>query len=269
MEILIALAVGGLAGAHAATWGMYKDAPHEGFELRKYLRSILVSGAIAPLLIAWGGLPINTAGSLVVLFGVTYALERAAAEFYKTFLRQEDQSKYFIPMQLAVNGRIVESRGIRFLVGAAVAVPAAAMLMLGLALQSRIQLPAPPTVVLTLGSVGGWVSAFGGAWKDAPHEGFEIRKFFRSPVCTALYALLLSLFTDNLVQCALGGLGLTIATLETYKTFFFPSRPRGKFAGKPVVSPRLLTVRNWFVPIYAAIWALVLLGIIAGRVTLY
>ena len=29
--------------------------------------------------------------------------------------------------------------------------------------------------------------------------------------------------------------GFTVATLETYKTFFFPTKPRGKFANKPIL----------------------------------
>ena len=43
---LIALVVGILAGTHTATWGMYKDAPHEGF--RHYPRSIFVSAFSDP-----------------------------------------------------------------------------------------------------------------------------------------------------------------------------------------------------------------------------
>ncbi len=36
----------------------------------------------------------------------------------KTFLREEDQSKYFIPMQFHILGRVVRARGLRWLVGA-------------------------------------------------------------------------------------------------------------------------------------------------------
>jgi hypothetical protein len=262
MDLLIALAVGMLAGTHSATWGMYKDAPHEGFELRKYLRSIVLSGAIAPLLVGLAGLSVATPGSLAVLFAVTYVLERAAGEFYKTFLRNEDQSKYFIPMQLAVNGVVVADRRARALAGLGVATTASALLLATIFLQARFQLVPNATLVLLTGSVGGWFSAVGGAWKDAPHEGFELRKFFRSPVLSAFYALVLSAFTDQLVVCALGGLGLTIATLETYKTFFFPNKPRGKFAGKPVTSPAMLEKRKAFVPVYVAISALVVWAIL-------
>ena len=56
-------------------------------------------------------------------------------------------------------------------------------------------------------------------------------------------------------RCALG---FTVATIETYKTFFFPSKPRGKFAGKPIVYPEWLRFRLRFVPLYVGIWAFVI-----------
>ena len=34
----VAVVTGALAGAHTSTWGMYKDAIHEGFALGKYAR---------------------------------------------------------------------------------------------------------------------------------------------------------------------------------------------------------------------------------------
>ncbi|HSJ12863.1 MAG TPA: hypothetical protein VK939_00520 [Longimicrobiales bacterium] len=262
MDVLTACVVGVLAGAHTATWGMYKDAAHEGFELRKYFRSIVLSGTIAPGLVL-AGFDIAGIGSLLVLFGVTYVLERAINEFYKTFLRDEDQSKYFIPMQFTVRGRPV-SRRARLQVGAAYVLVAAVLLVVVLWLQQWIGPDPGAATVLAVGSIGGWCSAFGGAWKDAPIEGFEWRKFFRSPVLAALYALALSAFTDSLVLAGLGGLGFTVATLETYKTFFFPSKPRGKFAGKPVAFPAMLQRRYWFVPLYAGIWVLLLAGFAAG-----
>jgi hypothetical protein len=263
MDILIACAAGLIAGAHTATWGMYKDAVHEGFELRKYMRSILLSGMIAPACVLLG-FPLAGAGSLVVLFGMTYVIERAASEFYKTFLREEDQSKYFIPMQFAVRGRVVRSRRVRLLVGVGAAAGAVSLLLAVLGIQ-RLAGPEPGILmVLVAGSLGGWFSAVGGAWKDAPIEGFETLKFFRSPVLSALAALLVSAFTHNLAFAALAGLGFTIATLETYKTFGFPSKPRGKFAGKPLAYPHMLERRRWFVPVYAGIWILVAAGVVMG-----
>jgi hypothetical protein len=120
--------------------------------------------------------------------------------------------------------------------------------------------PGPPSLaaVLIFGGLGGWFSAFGGAWKDAPAEGFQILKFFRSPAIATLYALGLSRLSDNLLLITLAATGYTVATTETYKTFFFPSKPRGKFAGMPVHHPDMLRRRQHFVPLYVAIWLTVL-----------
>lgn len=265
MTWIAALAVGLAAGAHTATWGMYKDAPHEGFTWPRYSRSILLAGAIAVVVQIVAGLDLTTAGGLFVLFAVTYVAERACTEFYKTFLREEDQAKYFIPMQFAVRGRVVASRGARLAVGAAVAAVAVSIIGVVTALESAGRIPHNVWTVLLLGSLGGWFSAFGGAWKDAPIEGFETLKFFRSPVLAALWALPLARATDSFLLIGLGALGLTIATLETYKTFFFPSKPRGKFAGKPVSNPEWLRLRTRFVPLYVTVWVLVL---VAGAMSL-
>jgi hypothetical protein len=88
-------------------------------------------------------------------------------------------------------------------------------------------MPRSLILVLLIGSIGGWISAFLGAWKDAPIEGFETLKFFRSPAARRSYAVLLSPFTTSYLAITMAALGYTIATLETYKTFFFPSKPRG------------------------------------------
>jgi hypothetical protein len=79
-----------------------------------------------------------------------------------------------------------------------------------------------------------------------------------------VYALLLSRLTDDLVLNALAALGFTIATTETYKTFFFPSKPRGKFAGMPVLYPDMLRKRQPFIALYAAIWLVVIVAWIAA-----
>ena len=42
MNYAIATLIGFLAGIHTCTWGMYKDAPHEGSSWPKYFRSAIV-----------------------------------------------------------------------------------------------------------------------------------------------------------------------------------------------------------------------------------
>ncbi|RMF66245.1 MAG: hypothetical protein D6743_06725, partial [Calditrichaeota bacterium] len=53
-------------------------------------------------------------------------------------------------------------------------------------------------------------------------------------------------------------------TIETYKTFFFPSKPRGKFAGKEIKFPEMWRRRHYFVPLYVAIWLAVITTIVAA-----
>jgi hypothetical protein len=254
MTMLLAALVGLLAGLHAATWGMYKDAPHEGFSPAKYARSPILGITLGALVQVTTDLDPVRAGDLVMLFGAVYVVERAMAEIYKTFLREEDQSKYFIPMQFHVFGTVVRSRIMRLLVGALYAGLLLA-LVAGVARVDESTVGAQPlATVLLVGGLGGWISACGGAWKDAPSEGFQILKFFRSPALAMLYALGLSYLTDSIVITTLAATGYTVATTETYKTFFFPSRPRGKFAGRPVQYPEVLQWRRRFVPLYIAIW---------------
>jgi len=255
IDALAAAAVGALAGLHAATWGMYKDAPHEGFTWRTYLRSVWVGAALGPLVMTLFALsPLAPAGA-VLLFGATYAAERLAHEFYKTFLRREDQSKYFIPMALSVGGRVVRGQGVRLVAGTAY-LAGLVGLGYGIHLFERLTSGAQAGVlpVLLVGSAGGWVSALGGVWKDAPIEGFELRKFFRSPVIALAYAAVGAGLSNDYLLVSIAAVGFTVATCETYKTFFFPSVPRGKFAGMPVRFPSMLARRRAFVPLYAAIW---------------
>ncbi|MGH7527626.1 MAG: hypothetical protein ACREMX_13085 [Gemmatimonadales bacterium] len=266
MTAFLAAAVGLMAGVHTATWGMYKDAPHEGFSRRKYARSMVLGAVLGLVAFGLWGLDPRRAADLVVLFGVAYVLERALAEIYKTFLREEDQSKYFIPMQFSVFGKVVRSRAARLLAGAGYVAGLVALVVLVHWLDRSAIAPHGLGTVLLVGGLGGWISAFGGAWKDAPKEGFQIFKFFRSPAIATLYALGLSQLSDSLLLVTLAATGYTVATTETYKTFFFPSKPRGKFAGMPVRYPEMLRRRQAFIALYVLIWLTVLAALVAALV---
>ncbi|MCB0520017.1 MAG: hypothetical protein H6577_14630 [Lewinellaceae bacterium] len=267
MDILIALITGLAAGLHNSTWGMYKDSPHEGFTWTKYFRSAIAGLIYGPIVWQVTGLDLSTPAGIFLLWGSVYVAERGTMEVWKTFLRTEDQSKYFIPMQLHVLGRVVESKRDRliaafFYVGGIALVAWGLITLWGMYKAGTFNWN--PYLILILLSVGGWISAFGGAWKDAPIEGFETFKFFRSPAVAYFYAWLAANLTDNFVVILLCSLGFTIASIETYKTFFFPSRPRGKFQGKPVLFPDMLTRRNRFVPLFIACWLYVIIaGIMA------
>jgi hypothetical protein len=258
MTVLLAALIGLLAGVHSATWGMYKDSPHEGFSLQKYARSPILGVMVGVVVHQATGLDPHRAADAVVLFGVIYVIERALAEIYKTFLREEDQSKYFIPMQFHVLGTVVRSRGARLIAGSIYTALLVGLMGCVSYLDRDTRLSPSLLTVLLVGGVGGWISAFGGAWKDAPSEGFHTLKFFRSPALASLFALGLAGLSANLLLVTLAATGYTIAATETYKTFFFPSKPRGKFAGMPVHYPDMLALRQPFAVLYASIWAGVL-----------
>jgi len=259
MNAAVALAIGLLSGAHTSTWGMYKDSPHEGFTWRKYFRSTVVGaalGGITQSIVHWD---LRDPGTRLVYWGLIYCLERAATEFWKYFIREEDQSKYFIPMQFGIMGKPMKNAARRIAIGVIVALACLAVFVAIRALEARYGASWPRWLVaITVGSLFGWISAFGGAWKDAPIEGFETFKFFRSPAVAASWALVVSLFTPSWPAIAIAAEGFTVASIETYKTFCFPHKPRGKFAGKPILHPEHLERRQAFVPLYAAIWLAVL-----------
>jgi hypothetical protein len=264
ITLAIAAGVGLLSGTHTAIWGMYKDAVHEGFTVRTFSRSILIGIVVAALIQLAFGLPIPTPGALVLLFGLAYAAERGVVETWKTFFRDEDQSKYFIPMQFAIGGVPVKSRVARIAAGIGYMVAVSAALY-GISRFDFVQSETPSRLIAALvGFVVGLVIAIGGGWKDAPKEGFDLLKFFRSPILTVLYAVMLSLFTDSYLMMAVGSIGYERATAETYKTFFFPTKPRGKFSGKPITHPQMLQRRQYFVPVYAGIWIAVIACIAAA-----
>ena len=266
MTSLFAVGVGLLAGAHTATWGMYKDAPHEGFSLWKYARSIILGACLGLVISRLTGLDPRRAADLVILFGTTYAVERVMAEIYKTFFRDQDQSKYSIPMQFAVFGKVVKSRRR----------PADGRCRVrrGSAGHDRGRLRPGPGSDRAVPASGRparrrawWLDlCVRGAWKDAPFEGFQVFKFFRSPLIASLYALAMAQLNDHLLLIGLAATGFTVATTETYKTFFFPSKPRGKFAGTPVHFPDMLLRRQRYIALYVAIWLVVLVAMVRAMV---
>ena len=262
MNLFVAVVVAALAGTHIATWGMYKDAPHEGYSHAKYARAIVLAVALGVLSTPLLGLNLLRLDNLVVFFGCIYAGERGLEELYKTFLREEDQSKYFIPMQFHVLGRVVQNRLARWSMATAWLLLAIIVGVALLRLDSSGGFASQLVFGVVVGGIGGWMSAFGGAWKDAPIEGFDMLKFLRSPLIASFQAFLLAHLTRNLVVIAFAAAGYTVAIIETYKTFFFPNKPRGKFAGRPIVYPDMLARRRRFIPVYVAIWVLIVTGFV-------
>ncbi len=225
---VVVLAV--LAGTHAATWGAFKDSPFEGFKPVSFVRSIVVA-VVAAMALALAS-DLETTMAPIVFLGVLYGIERLATELWKSFLREDDQDAYAIPMRIAILGRIVEGRLARYLMG--LAVIAAVVLMSWAAAALQPGGGGPLALLVLVGGIGGWLTAVGGAWKDAPVEGFSGWKFLRSPVVATAWTVVLLPFTQDWVALTFAAAGLSVLSIETYKTFFTGGRPPGKFDGKPV-----------------------------------
>lgn len=134
-------------------------------------------------------------------------------------------------MRLGYRGLPVDNHLIRYAVGAAVIAGLISACAATGAMEAA--LPSEPHwATILIGGVGGWLTAAGGAWKDAPIEGFSPWKFMRSPVVATAWAMPLSFLTDDWAVLALCAGGLSVASIETYKTFLTGGRPPGKFATK-------------------------------------
>ena len=231
MNLLLLCLVGLMCGLHAATWGGFKDSPFEGFKPASFVRSVALGlGTALALALATD---LESTQSLLVLVGLCYALERLATEWWKSVLREDDQGAYSIPMRLAVHGRPIDDPGRRHAIGAVIAIGMLLVWWAARVIQHDVS-PLPLWSVVLVAGLGGWLTAVGGAWKDAPIEGFSGWKFLRSPVVATAWAVVLSRFTGDWVLLTMAAAGWAVISIETYKTFLTGGRPPGKFADKPV-----------------------------------
>lgn len=250
MTLLAAIAAGLVTGLHTATWGAYKDAPFEGLRWMSFVRSPVVAIAAAAML--WTATPLVRGDQLVIFIGLVYTAERLTVEWWKTFFRDDDQSAYSIPMRFGFNGKPIDNPLARCGVGGAVAIVFIVACVVGRTAQPVIT-HMPIGGFIGLAGIAGWFIAAGGAWKDAPIEGFSAHKFVRSPIVATLWAWPLAILSDNWVAVTLAAGGLSVATIETYKAYLNGGQPPGKFATKPVKSVLRLQ-RSVLRLVHAGVW---------------
>ena len=227
------LLVAALSGLYTSAWGAFKDSPWEGFRRRTFPRSILFSLVIYGGLLAVPALADRLAGlGLVQTFFLVMGLERFLTELYKGCFRTEPQDKYFVPSQLTILGRPVESRMFRAAAGVVLVAAVLGVLLLGMPADGFL-------AYLLVAYLTGLLVSGGGAWKDAPFEGFQVLKFFRSGLTLAVASPLFFWLRDPSQPVALGILiymngGLERFLVEYYKTYiqrnmsgkFRPDLPR-------------------------------------------
>jgi hypothetical protein len=249
LPLATALAVAAVSGLYTAVWGAFKDAPYEGFKARSFPRSVLTS--VTVMLLVFGIAPLRERVlmlSLFHLFLFTMGMERILNEIYKACFRglalggrapDDDPDRFQIPQRLAFFGRRVGSGGLRALSGLA----ALALTVWVLLAQTMVHSPAG---FLAVAAATGLLIAVLGAYKDAPIEGFQWDKFFRS-------ALLLVVLTPLLHALGPVELGLLVFVegglermLMEFDKSYVQQRVPGKFRSDlQLLDPRFVMRRPW------------------------
>lgn len=257
MSTALVLVIGFAAGLHAALYGAYKDSPHESFLLRRFVRELVFATVAAATLAALHRVDGQTP---FVVYVSVFALSRIATEVWKLFLRIEPQDDFRIPTQIHGLGRVIHNRLARVSLGAGFV---ASIYGLGKLFEFVCDGQSAATSGLIFGGGIGLALAMSGAYKDGVIEGFYFRKFLKSPIFGALAGLIASAHTASplfLLLCAIGG-------ERMFNELLFKILVRGYVPGKfrSMTGPFQIwaTRRRYFLPLYAATWALFLILFIA------
>jgi len=220
-ELTLSVLVGAAAGLAMASLGAFKDTAYEGFSARAFARSIVIACLVAALgwAISWPyGRTISPVGGFLAII----AIERLATEAYKSFIRTPPTGRR-VPSQAAIFGKPVQGRGARLALGALFT----SFVVLLLVAIGQLRTVQPGAPYLAFGVLCGGLVAMGGAWKDAPIEGWSTLAFARSPLVGGLVGLVASnlplgtaatssMAAVTLFFVCLGGERITV---ESYKAF--------------------------------------------------
>ena len=275
--LVVAAMVGALSGTHAAIWGMYRDSIYEGFSPRRFLRSIIVGTATGIVLQVVLRLRLQSAASLLMLFGLAYAAERAIVETWKTFFRTDEQSQFFIPMPSGIEHVSVASRGVRIGLGIVYIVGVSCVLLAIAQLDRAATGPLTCAKSVFAGLLGGAMIAASRAWRDVQNDGYETLEFsdrcgewhpveteknvrtFRTVALTVTFAVALSSLTDSYLYVAVASTGYERAAVETWRTLLAREKPPARFAGWAELHPEMRARRRQAIPPFVVIVVLVIL----------
>lgn len=246
LNILFGLA-GGLL---TASWGAFKDSPYEGFSKASFLRSLLITTIYYVGLLNLVATDSYYTHQFIALLSAI-ALERLTQEYWKAFFRKEQRAQiYKIPQSFHILGQ-VQSYTLRILMGITLTIISLWVIFYFSNITFTGNDWVIPAIILAL------VPTIGGAWKDAPTEGFEVKKFPRSFIIMFLSSALLHNYTNNLLVLILGSAGLERVIVEFYKTFVVLSTP-GKFHVK-VIHEEWINNRKVFIFSYLLSLVLIVL----------
>jgi len=241
------------AGLHGALYGAYKDSPHEGFKLKRFLREIALALAVTLAMRTWSQATLGQSG--FVLYLAVFALTRTATEFWKLFVRVEPQDGFRIPTQMHVVTGVLHHPLLRLMFGIGFLAS-----IYGLwALFTLIPSSWPVSLRgLVVGLGIGTAEALAGAYKDGTVEGFYWRKFFKSPTFGAIGGVIAAGHTDNVGFLLLAAIGSMRMFLELLFKMLPSDYVPGKFRSMVGPFPEWLTRRRHFVIPYAITWLLYL-----------
>mgnify|MGYP005850402869 CR=1 FL=1 len=221
INIFFGLVMAVLAGLMTASWGAYKDTPYEGFRWESFLRSV-VSTLGFFVVLGWMMEMFDMEASVVLLVLAAMAFERISHEIWKgLFRRKQRKGIYKIPQSFHYLGRVVPYRW-RLPLGIGVV-----LFLVGASYWS-VQIKTEGVLWLMVGVSVAVFASVGGAWKDAPIEGFNWLKFPRSFLLIMGCFWLLKSLTDSLLILIMGAAGLERIMVEFYKSFVVKRTP-GKF----------------------------------------
>jgi len=250
MPHVATIMLGLAAGLHAASYGAYKDSPHESFLLRRFVRELifasLLAGGISLLGFARGESPF-------VLYLSAFALSRIATEFWKLFIRVEPQGGYRIPTQIHWLSGVVHNPIVRLLLGLGFLAS-----IYGIYCLAKVLPHAWPVEVrgLVVGLSIGVCEAIAGGYKDGSIEGFYWHKFAKSPMFGALGGLIAAGHTASPGFLLLAAIGSMRMFLELLFKIVVPDYAPGKFKSMTGAFTAWAAKRRMFLTPYALTWLL-------------
>lgn len=208
---MIAYILSGLFGViNMILWGLYGDLLVEKFNPLKVLRSIVI-GILGSILLFL----VNPTLPLLIVALIVISLERITTEIYKALIRVENQDKYKIPTDLNIKA----SHKLKFAIGVFL------ILLIGVLIY-YVEIPIDKIYLIL---VMGFFIAIGGTLKDAPYEGFDIIKFFRSPLIAIIVGFGINFLFPNISGKYFL---LSIAGGERIISEFYKKIFRGRIPGK-------------------------------------
>ena len=250
MTLFFTVMLGLAAGLHAASYGAYKDSPHESFLLRRFVRELVFASLLAAALslthLAEGQSPFVTYLS-------EFALSRIATEFWKLFVRVEPQDEYRIPTQVHCVKGIIHNPLLRLLLGIGFLASIYGIYAFAQWLPADMN-PALKGVLVGL-SIG-ICEAIAGGYKDGSIEGFYWYKFAKSPTFGAVGGLIAAGHTQEPALLLLAAIGSMRMFLELLFKIVVPGYAPGKFRSMTGPFTEWMARRRHFLTPYALTWLL-------------